>query len=767
MILTSGKPGFPHVWHLPDLSAPERSRRYGRGVVEMDATITAGAYTTVTFHFTVGTTPMPTGSAFRIAWRWPIDWRDLQTSDPAGDGYMTVSLHPQASGGERAGAASSAPPPAQEPTVQATHQQMGDLDPWMHCIDLTVTAGSLSAGDVIRLVCGERAHGGRGWGAPTCRLNGATFLLLANPEARDQWVRLTDPPSYKVAAGPPQRLVALAAATGMVNETVDLLVRGEDQWGNPTPLGATPLQLDPHDAPSTADASPFTIAGCATRSDPAVTRYTLRFAKAGDYRVRATLPDTDLQAVSNPLRIHATAPTHQLYWGDLHSGQTEIGCGANTLADHYEFARDVSGLQFVTHQANDHYITLPLWQETRKQALLFNEPEKFVVFLGCEWSPPTVDGGDRNVIYRDDETRLRRSGRFYTESDPDPEPDLSTTPEFHAAFANEPIMVNMHVGGRPTDLNHHLPAIEPLAEIHSTHGTSEWFVLDALARGYKVGITAGADGVTGRPGADHPGWRLCRNVRSGLTGVYASALTRAGLWEAFQARRCYATTGARIRLWTEVDGHLMGSAYTTGGQPLIKVAVQGTAAIERIDLLRGTTVVSSWQIAVPDAERTRILWSGTRVQGTARAQRVAWDGTLRCTDGTVSDVRSVGFQSAADHVEQLDTGTLQWRSATAGNAAGITLRLHGTDQSRFHVKSAPCTFDFALNQVCLAPLVIDAGDVNRRVTVGPAPSEDGPQTAEVSYRDTKPLAGEAAYWVRVVQVDQAMAWSSPVYVTRP
>ena len=81
--------------------------------------------------------------------------------------------------------------------------------------------------------------------------------------------------------------------------------------------------------------------------------------------------------------------------------------------------------------------------------------------------------------------------------------------------------------------------------------------------------------------------------------------------------------------------------------------------------------------------------------------------------------------------------------------------------------AGPCSFEFALNQVRLAPLVVDAGGVGRFVSVGPAPAEDGSRNIELSYRDTQPLAGTQPYWVRVVQVNRAKAWSSPVYVTHP
>ncbi len=62
MLRTSGKPGFPHVWHLPELSTAARGQRYGQCAVEMPSLLTAGEYTTVAFHFTLGETALTVGS---------------------------------------------------------------------------------------------------------------------------------------------------------------------------------------------------------------------------------------------------------------------------------------------------------------------------------------------------------------------------------------------------------------------------------------------------------------------------------------------------------------------------------------------------------------------------------------------------------------------------------------------------------------------------------------------------------------------------------
>ena len=44
-------------------------------------------------------------------------------------------------------------------------------------------------------------------------------------------------------------------------------------------------------------------------------------------------------------------------------------------------------------------------------------------------------------------------------------------------------------------------------------------------------------------------------------------------------------------------------------------------------------------------------------------------------------------------------------------------------------------------------------------------SDPGTKTAEFTYVDNHPSAGESYYYVRVGQIDRNLAWSSPVWVT--
>ncbi|MFP6765398.1 MAG: hypothetical protein VB858_17355, partial [Planctomycetaceae bacterium] len=242
-------------------------------------------------------------------------------------------------------------------------------------------------------------------------------------------------------------------------------------------------------------------------------------------------------------------------------------------------------------------------------------------------------------------------------------------------------------------------------------------------------------------------------------------------WEAFQARRCYATTGERIRLLFEVNGTAMGSELRTTGPPEIHFHIAGTKAIERVDLFRGIEILDSWPVAPQiapqqDAVLLRVLWGGTERKGTARLQRVDWTGSLSVTGGTVELLEPVNFQSSDDAAVMSSETRIDWRNTSAGNAAGILIRLTGDDAADLVFDSGPIQFQVPLAEVRQHAHRVDAGGVGRFAMIGPPPDPAGPANFELETVDNEPLSGDFPYWIRVTQVDQSLAWSSPVYVTR-
>ena len=194
----------------------------------------------------------------------------------------------------------------------------------------------------------------------------------------------------------------------------------------------------------------------------------------------------------------------------------------------------------------------------------------------------------------------------------------------------------------------------------------------------------------------------------------------------------------------------------------IRVCVEGTAALERVDVLRDTDVVHSWQIAPYDRSRLRVLWGGAEAEGTAGAQRVQWDGVLRAESGRLADVVPVGLQSPLDSVEQVDERSVRWRSATGGNEMGFSLRTDGA--ARLRLEALPGVVEIDVQEALQREQFASLGGASKHVRVGTAPRVDGSHSAQLCWRDETRRQAMHAYWVRVVQVDGERAWSSPIYV---
>lgn len=680
---------------------------------------------------------LPAGSRLAVAHRWPCDWGHAQGRDPAGVDYLVV----RASDGS---------------PVRWWSARLHTWHPFDHVIFVELPDG-LDAGDSVELAFGDASGGSPGFRVQTFLEEGSPFSLRWRAQDGDRWTEFAQH-RIEVVGAEPFKLVATVASRVAAGDDVTLHLRVEDRWGNPATLDA-PLPVD------------VEAGGRMHRVEiphAAYLRTSLTAPEPGVHRFAARVPSRpSLACTSNPIAIgDGATPVH---WGDLH-GQSVIGCGARSIDDYYGHARDFAAADVCSHQANCFLVSGDEWGATLASTRAHHQPGRFVPLLGVEWSAISTLGGDHNVYFPGDSAELRRCSHEFVRDRSDADRDLKHVDDLHGHYRGSDTILAVHVGGRTANLDWHDAGLDRLLEVHSTHATSEWFLFDALRRGYRMGVIAGSDGVDGRPAASHPGHMGVRNMRGGLTAILAPELTRPAIWQALRQRHCYATTGERILLafglGTATMGDEVAARSAAAGLGGFDVRVEGTAPIERVDFFRDDACLASVDAYAGGALscRLRVAWRGASAPGNWQRARMAWDGVLRVEGTRILGVADYAFDTPDEGVLASDATSVRWRSITAGDADGVVLDL-SERRGELAFATEPMTLRTRLDDIGPAGRRFDASAPDRSVELRWLPERDPPASMHATFADPAPRSGTHAYWVRVRQADGALAWSSPIFVT--
>jgi hypothetical protein len=720
--------------------------------------VVAGEYGSWRLTYTTGSSGIDVGGGIKVGTDSDSDWGPPQFDDPKAPNFMSVKTSGD--------------------TKLKTVAYGGYSGQW---VKVTVLGRSLKWGEEIVLVYGDKRFGSPGSRAQTFAEERRYFRVYVDRVGDGKYEEIANPPYVKVVGGTPRSFSVIAPSKVFEGRPFSFVARALDRFGNPSYKYSGIVYFEAEGEvrylPNRHVFSP---------EDHGVHEFkNMLVTRPGLYRIIMRSEDMELIGVSNPIYCGDSSDEYSLYWGDLH-GQVKL---ADKLPEYFRFARDVSALDFASHQRNDHEVSKSDWVKTQRVTEEFNKPGKFVVFLGYEWSGTYERGGDHNVYFLESYQPIRRSGHEFIEDKSDSDTDLTHITELYKEFKGKNVLIIPHVGGRPANLKFHDPELEPVIEIHSAHGTFEWFMRRALERGYKVGFVAGSDDYKLRLGGAYPGFDDRRFVRGGLTALYAKELTRESLFEALKARRCYGTTGERLILKLYVDGHFMGEEYVAETPPEISVEVIGTKSIEKIEVFRWLDKVYEYSPPVDDAEASGIIkvtWEGASQEWSYSG--VMWDGELFVENGKISWVEFMPLDRPDEAFYQMGEKGFRWHTFTCGDFDGASLKVDG-EKAEINVRcrSIPLSsvivggdnricgpiwhsdaayFHVCVDELSFKPWVVELGPVGRRLTVRRV-AEKGCLEVRFKFVDKNFKHGVNAYWVKVLQSDGGMAWSSPVYAYFP
>lgn len=565
--------------------------------------VVAGVYGSWKLVYHVGKYGIDDGGSIRVAHRSVSDIESPQFSDPKGSGYCTVSA-------------------SRDVRLEYRYSRRGHIRPFRAAIQIDVRDGSLYEGDTITIVLGDKSKGSSGLRAQTFREQEHIFKVLVDPFGTGLFEEIEESPRVQIIGGVVDRVDISVPSGAAIEVPFDVVVRAVDGYGNRCDDYRGEVSFDG------LDVQPYRF----TEADIGAHRFSVKLDKTGLQTIKIT-DNMGHKAESNPVMILSEEPQYKLFWGDMH-GQTKQTVGTGTVDEYFSFLRDMAGMDFGGWQGNDFQITKELWEEVKQKTKEYNDPGKLVIFLGYEWSGLTPAGGDHNIYFFGDEGELHRSDHWLIEDKSDADTDRYPIDKLWEEFKErKDVMGVAHIGGRHANLDYWTPEHVPLIEVHSHHGTFEWFLEEALNRGYKVGFIATSDDHTCRPG-----YTLTTQdftTRGGYTAVYAEELTREALWEAFWARRVYGTTGERIILDVNVNGHKMGEEIDAKDSVSVSVNAHGTKSLHSIEVMRGTECVYRHPFADPvdDEKLIKMQWMGARVK--SRPKIVNWNGGLSIDKGKI------------------------------------------------------------------------------------------------------------------------------------
>ena len=549
----------------------------GRITIEPNQGLVVMHHYTLRITFIIGPHGMKAGGRFRFvippglpANGW---WSPPQVNEPQGAGFTTVSWQSHA--------------PARVKLEQISRG-----------LHILLAAGELQANDTITLTYGDTRRGSPGARVQRTAAAGVAFHVASDVDGNDKFRLLSAVPTITTVPGAPVEIYLAAPSQARTGQPFTVRVAVLDFYRNAVSDFQGAIRLRSRGPQVTAPAT-ITL----TPADGGSKTFSVTPRQAGVLSFDAQTAAA-LAGAGNPTLIHDEKPAFTLLWGDIH-GHTARSDGGGVPAAYYRYARDVAGLDFAALTDHDDMLDDAEWAESKRVTNSFDEPGRFSTLLAYEWTHWVH--GHRCVYFAGDDAPIFRRTTPPTDTPAGLWAALRRSGAAVMTIAHHTRGLRGAFNGGQAEIDWHAfpppPDLERLVETYSIHGHCEneelagpdfigrkGFVQDALRQGLHLGLMASGDDHSGHPGFG-PG---AHGEPAGLLGVLARANTRAAIWEALQSRRVIGTTGPRIVLDFQADGHGVGEEFdilATAPSPRFVARAWGTAPLARFELLRDAVTI--------------------------------------------------------------------------------------------------------------------------------------------------------------------------------
>lgn len=718
----------------------------------------AREFASITQRYVVGEQAIQAGGGFMLTRHMMTNFGAWQTNDPGEPNYISI--------------ASSNPKVSFVVTRLPVSGMHGGFRASRPTLTFKVASGTLVTGDEVTIRYGDTSAGSPGLLMPSFSSDRMPLPIYVSHADDAPFYGLPIQP-IRVEGGAIAGVHGFLPSVVAPGESFTLSVRAEDAYFNRATnsapnwrvlLNGEPwLDLEAHGAITTIETSIAT---------PGIYYPTIESVGGG------------IHGEANPILVTAE-DRPRIYWGDTH-GHSGFAEGVGTPDRFMTWARDDARLDYVTHSEHDIWLDDAEWEELRQNIHDFSKDGEFIAFLGYEWTVNNVRGGHHNVLFRRPGDQVRVPAQFY--------PTLSSLYQGLRNNADPQDVVVIPHAHQAGDYRLNDPELEPLIEIMSQHGNFEWFGRMYLNYGHEVGFTAASDNHLSQPGYTAPlGGSLSQ--RGGLGAILANDRTTDAIFDGMKNLQSYATTGDRIIVDFKVNDTTMGKRGPYATERQISGRVIGTAPIDSISIVKNDQIL--WEQSYLDPLSDRTNRSDTFLLSFAsqskphhpgdnpRGWRV-WSGTLEVVNAELVSIepydsnlptQTVGLSNEVPNRATFDT-------RTRGDTSSYLVRLNNigrTTKVRFDLTEALETGGAppiyrAPQRVPAVTFELAARDIENGVVSFEQPVDDyvdtvqlrrvvldGERVIEFNISDTSNRHGDY-YFVRIVQANDAIAWSSPVWI---
>ncbi len=405
------------------------------------------------------------------------------------------------------------------------------------------------------------------------------------------------------------------------NKRFDVVVRFEDEYGNLTSKAPekTLIELSYEHLRENLNWKLF------VPESGFITLPNLYFNEPGVYKIQLKDLTSKKQYFSSPIKCYPEGD-FSLFWGVLHGESTRFDAYTE-LEPCLRFFRDNKALQFygLSPFEEEKETSSDQWKNMNTQTAEMNEDDRFSIFPGFQYIGEEGEEGIRHFIYsKDSRPLLRRK-----------EPKTSGLKKIYKMYPLKEMLAipSFTMGGSYFyDFKNWDSSIEKVVEIYNAWGSSECLekegnlrpitgkgkksiqenpkgsIQKALMEGHRFGFVAG--GLDDRGIYKDLYEAEQEQYSPGLTAIFAKDHTRASIFEALQAKRCYATTGPRMVIDFSVAQEPMGSELDNRKKPgldfnrHIKGHIITSSPIQEIQVLRNGKVLTSFSPKNLDFEFT-------------------------------------------------------------------------------------------------------------------------------------------------------------------